>query len=298
MSFLYHSPQERKAAELTYTLEYINERGQSIVFSPKTNIILSSTEGLTSTVIQPMITQGVNRVGGALQGQTVQPRNIMCRGTIMGNANAAKKMMLDIILPEVKAKLIYNDTWTIDVIPTTTPEISRHTITASFDFALRAPYPYWKKKAGVASGMAYMQPMFKFPWNLTKPWVFGIRVAPEFTNVYNAGNIPADFTAVFYARSATSNPSLVKATTLEMIKINKEMEAGDRITVNNGANSITAIMSHGSTTTDIFNAIDFDSTFFLLDPGDNILRFDAEGSRDALDVTIFHSVVSAGAYTI
>lgn len=139
--------------------------------------------------------------------------------------------------------------------------------------------------------------MFKFPWNLTKPWKFGERVAPPFTNIYNAGNVPTAFTVIFFATTAATNPSLTKAKTLETIKINRSMVSGETITVENSSNRIRALSNVGGIVTDIFNSIDFDSVFFLLDVGDNVLSFDADENRSGMDVRLIYATTSVGAYS-
>lgn len=280
---------------MTYKLTY-TMGGKTIVFSLTSGFPLGKTVGLTANTIKTFNTQGINQVGGTLQGQSVQPRIITCSGTILGNSREKKERLLSTILPEKIATLTYNDEWEIEVVPKITPDISAHAHNATFEFVLEAAYPYWRKADSSIAKMSYMQPRFKFPWNLTKPWVFAERIAPEFTNVVNRGNVASEFTVVFIATTEALNPYVMKAATQETIKVNRRMAAGEMVRVENTPNYIKATSTRGGVEEDIFNDIDFDSVFFLLDPGDNVLRFDAESNREGVDVHIIYSTTSTGVY--
>lgn len=285
---------------MNYTLKYVNEFGQSILFSADSGFILSSAEGLGANVIQTTNSQGINLIGGVLRGQSIQPRVMTFKGSIeKGNIEQKKKRLLDTILPGVRAKLIFNNIWGVDVVPTLTPDPSHEIRFSTFDFVLEAAYPFWTQATQIRTSLSGMLPRFKFYWNLTFPWKFGERISEQFINVNNAGSVQSGMNIIFHALAHVRNPSVSKISidgnvTQETIKINRDMIPGESVTVENQANYVGAVSRISGIETDIFNNLDFDNIYFQLDPGDNMLRYDADSNRDSLDISIVFSITSAG----
>lgn len=153
---------------MTYKLEYVNDYNASITFSFESGFILSATTGLTSNTVSTVNSQGINQIGGTLQGQSVQPRIVTCKGTIRGESAEGRKILLDTILPNVQGRLIYDNAWQIDVVPKITPDVTRHRSNATFNFSLEAAYPYWRKISESMVEMSYIQPMTDF---IVKHWL-------------------------------------------------------------------------------------------------------------------------------
>jgi len=292
---------------MTYTLVYENAYGRSIEFSMQSGIVIAETDGLTSNRIELLQSQGVDQIGAVLLGQSVQPRVISIRGTILGESLVGRRQLLETIMPEIPAKLIFNDRWQIDVRPSLTPDISRTKRNTEFAFTLQAPFPYWYSTAETMTMLAGKLAMFKFPWNLTEtanpipngtaaPWSFSKHVLSYFTEINNVGNAPTPFNVMFIASTTAKNPRITNAETLQFIAVDKEMQAGETIVVSMTESALTAVSIYGGETTDIFNALNFDNSYFKLVPGNNIIRFDADENRDGVDCRIVHRTTRVGAY--
>jgi hypothetical protein len=117
--------------------------------------------------------------------------------------------------------------------------------------------------------------------------MFSQRVRSLFTNIYNGGNVEVPFTVSFRAMSeGIKNPSIFKVGTREFIKINRVMSVGETIIVTNTNESIEVVSFKSGISEDVFAFIDIDSTFFLLNRGDNILKYDADENAENLDVRV------------
>ena len=281
---------------MTYTLKYINALGKEIEFSMSSGFVIAEATGLTSNSIETYKSQGNNQVGAVLLGQSVQPRTINIQGTIFGKSLLGRRKLLETIAPEIPAKLIFNDMWQIDVYPIMTPDIARSLENTAFAFALEATFPYWQSVEETMTLLSGIQAMFKFPWNLTLPWKFGINKETFFTNVYNEGNVATNFDLVFYANTEVDNPKVTKVDTLEFIAFNHHMVAGETVILSMSSNSLLATSIIDGVETDIFSDLDYDNTYFLLEIGDNVLRHDADYNREGLDCKIYHRTTTVGAY--
>lgn len=282
---------------MIYNLKYINDDEGVVEFSWQSQIVISSTTGFTENFINLSISQGINQIGGTVQGQAVQPKDIVLNGEIIGKAAPSKALLLNTIKPMIPSRLVYNDEWEIRVLPSQTPIIESRQSNSKFQISLKAPYPYWNRVLGESTTLSGIEPMFKFPWNLTLPWKFSSRIESYFINVVNSGNIEVPFRIVFTAVSELSNPKITNAETLEYFRIIRNMKVGEKIIVDITNSGFSIISQYQGVETDIFGNIDIDSNFYRLHVGDNIIRYDADTNRDGLDVIIYHSVQTVGVFT-
>ena len=85
------------------------------------------------------------------------------------------------------------------------------------------------------------------------------------------------------------NPSLLNVNTGEFIKIEKTLERGEVVTVNTHQGNKKVISELNSVEQNIFNLFTYESTFFQLDPGDNIFRYDADLNLENLEISIYYN---------
>lgn len=273
-------------------VKYINDYGGEVEFSFAASIVIGSITGFTENYITPSTSQGFNQIGSTVQGMSVQEKPIVAEGTIMGHADYNAALLLNTILPGIKSKLIYNDTWEMTVYPTQTPVVSKHTHNPAFQFELRAPYPYWRKIKESTTSLSGIEAMFVF-WDLTQPYQFGKRIDRAFTTVYNEGNVEIPYTAIFRATAlGVKNPKIINAETYEFLRIKRDMNLGEVITVTIAPDGLSVLSNTENVISDIIGRFDIQSDLYRLHPGDNVFAYDADSGRDDLDITIVHSTES------
>lgn len=148
------------------------------------------------------------------------------------------------------------------------------------------PYIYHKQITTVK--VASWIGAFKFPLIIKEQGIqMGHRLKSLIANVNNAGSSETGMVIRFKAISSLKNPSLINVNTYEKMKLNIDMEGGDEIEISTykGKKSITLIRNNVKS--NIFNTFDFlTSQFLQLQPGDNLLRYDADAGIDSLEVKI------------
>ena len=82
--------------------------------------------------------------------------------------------------------------------------------------------------------------------------------------------------------------------TNEFILIKKSLVAGERILVNTEFNKKRVTRIFNKEESNAFHFIDLNSTFFHLDVGDNLIKYDAESGLDNLEVNIYHKPLYLG----
>lgn len=134
------------------------------------------------------------------------------------------------------------------------------------------PDPLFRAMNPLINKIAYMGSGFEFPIEIDS--VTGVQFGSQGfeTPMFNEGDSAAPLRITITGPS--SLPKILNVSTGEYIAINRELYAGDVLTIDTqpGARSVKIKRSQG-TTEDAFGYIDLTSTFFLLSPGLNKIRY-------------------------
>ena len=128
-----------------------------------------------------------------------------------------------------------------------------------------------------------VEKLFKFPWNISKPYLFGRMQQKKFVNIRNQGQADIPFTVAIIAMDAVSVPVIQNIVDGKFLRINKNMVAGERIVIEI-THSRTYVTS--SVDGDCRGALDIESSLFRLAPGDNVLKPTATSGLENLQMEI------------
>lgn len=276
---------------LSKLFRYVNDNGDSVTFDYAGGYLISKPSGIDTLTVSLSQAKGINQTGATIQSKNVQPRPVTVTGRIVGESQAAKKeQLLSVIRPDIGGKLFADDLY-LTVSVTATPTVEAETFFARFQFSVLAPYPYWCKDDSAATVLSGIHPLFKFPWNLSRPYQFGKIMETKFINVYNKGQVPVPFTATFTAKGEVENPRISNATTGKFLQINKTLVSGERLVV-----EITHERTYvtSSVDGDCRGALSLSSNLYELDVGDNVLKPESENGLENMQVNIDYSMEIVG----
>ena len=129
---------------------------------------------------------------------------------------------------------------------------------------------------------------FPTPVSTAGSWYISQYKQDLYTTVTNTGNTETDFTLTLQARAKVLNPMLWHNGKRTFIRLNKEMQAGDRAVISTAENNrgCTYYAADG-TAQDGFRWMDIDTDWWMtLSPGDNVLRMTADEGRENMTATI------------
>lgn len=276
---------------LSKLFKYVNDNGGTITFDYNGGYLINKPTGIDTLTISLSQAKGINQTGATIQSTNVQPRAVTISGRIVGESQPVKKeRLLSIIRPDIGGKLFADDMY-LTVRATSTPTIEATQNFARFQFSVLAPYPYWCKDDSVATVLSGIQPLFKFPWNLSRPYAFGKFMETKFMNVYNKGQVPVPYTATFTAKGDVVNPKISNATTGKFLLIKKNLVAGERIVV-----EITHDRTYVTSNIDgdCRGALSLSSNLYELNVGDNVLKPEADAGLTNMEVNIDYSMEIVG----
>lgn len=268
---------------LSKIFKYVNENGESITLTYDAGFLINKPVGIDTLQVSLSQSTGIDQVGATIQSANVQPRPVTISGILVGDFQKNnKEKLLSVVRPDLTAKL-YADDYYLNVRPTSTPTVDASKKFARFQFSALASYPYWQKDDSARAVLSGLQHMFKFPWNISRPYQFAKLMETQFINVPNRGQLPVPMTVTFFARGDCANPKITNINTGKFMAINKSLTAGERVVV-----EITHDRTYvtSSVDGDIRGALSLKSTLNRLDVGDNVLKPEAEEGGKQLEVSI------------
>ena len=277
-------------------LTYINASGAELIFTNSAPFLLQKFTETTNVNIYS--SKGMSQNGKKYLGNTLDIKDITLQVAIIAINEEElidyKRKMNKTFNPALnEGYLMYKDKikeWKIKCISNKLPfpsTINNRTNTCLI--SLVANYPFWLDLLESKEEIALWKPDFKFPLKITSAGIkFGHREPSLIVNVLNAGDVECGMRVEFKALATLTNPSILNVNTQEFIKINKTMVAGEIISVSTYFGDKNIKNTLNGVTTNIFNYIDFQSTFLQLDVGDNLFRYNADTNLDNLEVSIYY----------
>lgn len=281
---------------MNYSLKYENDIG-SVDFSVASGFVVEQATSYGAQNVDFDTTRSNREIGETLQHQSVSPKTLTIRGTLLGDCAAARDQMNHVLAPLAKGRLIYNNTSSMDVYVKTSPDIERYSANARFSVSFYAPFPYWVEKDKVNQVLVGYEPQFMFPWNISDPNPFYMSKLAQvgYVTVNNEGEAPVGWTVNFLALLEAKNPYVKNIVTGEMVRVMRTMAAGEQVTISNEGEelSVTLTATDG-TESDGFQYLDIASVPFRLQPGPNHIKTDADQGGDTLRASISFRPAYAG----
>ena len=292
---------------VTEKLTYINERGESITFSPASlyHVNMKDVSGLSDVRNAIYSISSMGQDGDTFLGNRIESRDIEIVGHIIERDKVARqslrRSMNKILNPQFSATLVYELGSFKRVIACTiddAPIFKRVKVFEQFTIGLCCLSPFWKEETESREDIAMWTGGLEFPEpdgiELFDGWEIGTRQPSLIVNVYNSGDVKAGMRIEFRALGSLTNPLLLNVATQEYIKVNMELQAGDVLTVSTGYGEKAVKLKRAGETTDAFRYLDVDSSYLQLSVGDNLFRYDADTNEENLEVTIYHNNLYLG----
>lgn len=265
---------------------------RSLLFSALDGAMwITSMDGVSGNKINIAETQGTTQVGSTLSSQSVQAKDITIEGAVLCDVEKNRRGILDCILPGVEGRLTFTqggESWYINGVPSSTPEFSDGSVLQQFQFTLHCPYPYFRSTEDSSAQIAGLNKLFSFPCDLAGSWYISQYSGSLFAVVENGGGVAMGFSVIFTALTDVTNPEFYHVERGAILKINKLVPAGEKITISTlyGSKGVTIMQADG-TSINGFKYLDIASDLNLqLDPGANTIRCDALNNREGLRVQI------------
>jgi phage-related protein len=274
-----------------WTLQYINPINQAIDFSVAP-FGITSIEGLEIPDINAQSQQAPYYDGNLFLGSTLQPRLITIEsGMILGYDDAdyynARRQLSNVLNPALHkngdlGKLIYTDgnvsreiAARVDSVDIRQVQRNRHN--QAFTITFECPDPYLKSTVEDVETIETVVPLFEFPDSggglefVAAGIEFDEYLVGDPITLINEGDVECPINVIFYGPA--EDPKIENQTTGEYILFALTLVAGDTLTIDTGAKTISFFDSTGPATLNGNQYLDLLSTFWQLQVGSNLVRF-------------------------
>ncbi|MBU3153894.1 phage tail family protein [Clostridium estertheticum] len=288
---------------MSKTITFINSLGEELVLTNSAPFLLQSFT--QSGNVNIYSSKSMNQDGKNYLGNTLDIMDISLEVALVGNTKEElqryKNKVIKILNPkngegwlcyknninERKVKCIINKIPFFNIVNSNRVYNGLISLTAN--------NPFWTDLIEDKEEIALWKGDFSFSEDGSDGFelvVGGIEIGHRelslIVNILNSGDVECGMRIEFKALATLTNPNILNVNTGEYIKINKGMVAGEVISISTyfGSKKVDSILD--GVTTNIFNYIDFQSTFLQLDVGDNLFRYNSDTGIDNLEVSIYY----------
>lgn len=242
----------------------------------------------------------VGQHGESLVSNMLGTRDVELSGWVIARSDddmsRRKRFLNRFVNPLQQMTVTYND-YVITFYPGTTIEYSDKTnenneVVCKFMIEGTAYDPLFKDRNSSNVAAAHVIPMFHFPLVIPEQpdppggVVFGLIETSLTMNVVNDGSIDTGMVITFSARGSVKNPRITNVNTQDYFALNKQLEAGEVVTINTNVGSKSIRGYIDGETKNYFMYRDFGSTWLQLALGDNLFVRSADENVENLEVTI------------
>lgn len=278
------------------TLTISSANGTSITIGKTNPYILQKLEGLgipnnTSESLKSPNQDGTSYVQTLLESREIELEfGILIAGFV--NQFALREAVCRTLNPKYELDILYT-------YPGGVKRITGH-LTGPVSFpkgdeigyqkavcSLECNNPFWRDAEPTGEVLAVSVPKFHFPLVFNPTIIFSIILNKTIT-ITNQGHVATPLLITF--NGPAENPIVTNETTGEFMKVNKILLSDEVLEINTAfGNKYVRINGVNA-----FGFIDPQSRFFSLQPGDNVITYDADIGADNAEVVLTYSNLFTG----
>lgn len=275
-------------------IKFISNNQELVIGNDEQIKIVTTPEGIESSTYLVHTSSNATQDGSTVSGKKVSERIITVRFAIddLLNAEILRSRLIKFFNPKypITLEVTYSDT-----TRKITGEIQSFLFVSQesmwdyleAELSVICVNPYFENMDNFGKNIASITPQFAFPLTILPGGkIHGYKTFKQETVLVNDGEVSTGIEIHLIAsRGPVSNPKITKVSTGEFIEVIREMNKGDVIKINTniGKKSIT---SNDQNITKEKNKL---STFFSIDVGDNVIKYDAAENYTNLDVKLYYT---------
>ena len=280
-------------------LTYINASGERLSLRQSRPYFLTRIDG-TGRVRQSVNTfKAPDQDGAFFISSAMDMRDITLEGTVVAGtvdeAYALRKRFLRVFTPKQQGLLVYRERQIACVVEEAGFSASIRERAPNFFVSLLCPSPFFEAMDEIREELAMWSPLLTFPLEIPEGGLmFALRQPSQIITVDNVGDVPCGCHIVFLALGGVTNPELMNLDSGDKLRLNTLMTAGEELHIHThfAGKRVTRLI--GQKESNAFSLLDTSSVFLQLQPGRNLLRYNAEENLDMLEVSIYYRPMYLG----
>lgn len=270
-------------------ITFINSKGQSVELGNHAPYVLNTVEGIGGVKTDIQTQKSPFQDGESYINNSLEARNLSLEVTVIAKTEdemiVNRKKLLQVFNPKQgQGTLICNvgnTTRKITAISELAPTFSQKFTNAQKTLLqLYCAVPFWTDEIESNEEIITWIGGLRFP--LILPTTFSLAGSKKI-NIVNTGDVETP--VKFEFKGPATNPRITNLTTGEYIQINRTLLPEDLLVVTTDFGN-KRVEING---VNVFNWIDLGSTFWQLQPGDNIIEYTSDDATESAQVKVTYS---------
>ena len=268
-----------------YTLIAQNKYGQKLELTHNEAYVIESIEGLDPPDAIINTTRNANADGSVFNSSYVDNRQIIITLAVNSPAEENRINLYRYFKNKYPVTLYYkNETRNVYINGyCKNIQIALFELKQIAQITIICPEPYFNGSENEIVNFSSVQPLFEFPFEIEEPIPFSEIILDQEKSILNSGDVETGVEIYLRARGPLTNPTIYNVDTNEFFKLTISMVRGDEIYINTKKKQKTVLMTHEGVTTNIIGNLASGSTWFQLNPGDNLFMTTAQINPENLD---------------
>lgn len=281
-----------------YVLKIENAKGDVLQLSQnEANYQIIKIDGLNPppAIINNSSVAGMD--GSKFNSARLQERNIVITVKINGEVERNRLNLYKYFGTKQWCKIFYSNSRRNVHIEgyVETIECSLFSISQTMQISIVCNEPYFKSASKMIDDISKVLNLFEFPFAIDLPGIeFSSADASRVVNVLSESESETGIIIDIAVRGQVRNPVIRNIDTGEYFSINIELNVGDHMVINTNRGNKSIKLIRGETTSNIFNKIAKNSTWFQLRIGDNFFAYEAEIGAEFMYITFSHYYMYEG----
>ena len=263
-----------------FSLILENEKGEQISLTDNLAYAITDIDGLYPPSANIITSELSLYDGSKFNSSKVNARQLQINGKIQYNAARNRVALYRVIKTKhfIRVKYadnerdVYIDGYVSDF------EIGHFENTQTFSVTILCPEPFFKDAQEIIDQVNTAVKNFHFPFSITAedPIPIGYFDTILEFNVENDGDVSTGIIIEVSATGQVDNPTIFNKETREFFGVQTSLEAGDVLTISTERGNKTVTLLRDGEETNMLNSIEQGSSWFQLEPGDNVFTYEAD----------------------
>lgn len=270
-----------------YTLIVQNKYGDQLELTHNPAYTVYNIEGLDPPDAQINTTHNAGYDGSVFNSAYEKDRTITITMTIESPAEANRIALYRYLKTKFPVRLFYKN-GTRDVYIdgfVQSMQIGFFQRKQVIQITIFCPKPNFSGAVSVVQEFYSVEALFEFPFDISEPIPFSEIVTGVEKSIINAGDLETGVTITIDAVGTVENPKVYNVDDNTFIILSFTMQDGDTITIDTRQGEKSITLHRGGSDINLIGHMQRNSTWFQLQPGDNVFTTAADTGAENMMVT-------------
>lgn len=280
-----------------YEFRVKNSRGDVLNISSSRDYQLYKITGLTPPKASVNMVANTTQDGSKINSVKLESRNIVIYLAVGGDIEKSRINLYKYFPPKGEVTLYFKNgkrnvqiKGVVELI-----ECDLFSNKQIAQISVICPFPYFSELDNMVSEFSDVTGLFQFPFSIDET---GVEFSAISTNIrksiINVGDVPTGIVMELFATGEVVNPTIYEVDKRDFMRLNITMQASDKIIINTKVGEKSVSLVRAGVSSNALGYLSADSSWIMLEAGDNVFTYEAESGGSNLQIKITASTLYGG----